>query len=249
VSDPRPFYDGLADLYHFIYADWDKSIETQGGVLDEIIRAAVPEAKRIADVACGIGTQSLGLAQRGYEVIASDISEQALDRAKREAASRDLKIDFRIDDMLHLSTYGDESVDALMACDNAVPHLLSDADISKAFAQFRRVIRPGGLCIISVRDYAAIGREPLRFVPYGVRYVPGGTISIFQLWEWDGDQYNLNMYFVRDEGAQVDTRVLRSRYYAITIAKLIDLFRAAGVVDVRRIDERFFQPLIVARLR
>jgi len=249
VSDPRPFYDGLADLYHFIYADWEKSIETQAAILDEIIRTDRPEAKLIADVACGIGTQALGLARRNYEVIASDISEQAIDRARREASTRGLRIDFRLDDMLRLSTYKDQSVDVLIACDNAIPHLLSDGEIASAFGQFRRVIKPGGTCIISVRDYAIVGREPMRFVPYGVRTLPKGTMSIFQLWEWEGDQYNLNMYFVGDDGAQVDTRVLRARYYAVSIVKLIDLFTKVGFVDVRRIDDLYFQPLIVARLR
>ncbi|HEV8657123.1 MAG TPA: methyltransferase domain-containing protein [Thermoanaerobaculia bacterium] len=247
MSDVRPFYDGLADLYHLIYEDWPRSIENQARALDEIIRAEAPHARTVADVACGIGTQALGLAQRGYEVIGSDISEQALQRAEREAAARNLRIDFHIDDMLRLSTYRDRSVDVLLACDNAIPHLLSDEEIASAFRQFHRVIKPGGLCVISVRDYAAISREPLRLVPYGVRALPEANVAIFQVWEWEGDQYNLSMYFVQDDGVRVNTRVLRSRYYAISIAKLIDLFTKAGFADVRRIDDRYFQPLIIAR--
>lgn len=249
MSDVRPFYDGLADLYHLIYEDWPASIERQSNALDKIIRAETPDARRVADVACGIGTQALGLAQRGYEVIASDVSEQALERAQREAAARNLQIDFRIDDMLRLSTYRDQSVDVLLACDNAVPHLLSDDAIASAFRQFHRVVRPGGTCLISVRDYAATPREPLRFVPYGVRALPEANVAIFQVWEWEGDQYNLSMYFVHDDGVRVDTRVVRTRYYAISIAKLIDLFTQAGFADVRRIDDRYFQPLIVASVR
>ncbi len=242
MSDTNAFYDPLASLYHLIYEDWPAAVESQGRALASII----PGGSVVADVACGIGTQSLGLAARGYKVIASDLSSESIVRAKHEAKKRGLAIDFRVDDMSRLSTYADRSIDALIACDNAVPHLLSDHDILAAFRQFRRVVRQGGMCIISIRDYAAIPREPFRFVPYGVRVTPKGRIAIFQVWEWHGHQYDLHMYFVRDDGQRADTQVFRSRYYAITIAKLIDLFAQAGFTGVRRIDDQYFQPLIVA---
>jgi ubiquinone/menaquinone biosynthesis C-methylase UbiE len=238
----------LAEVYHLIYEDWPASVERQGRVLDSIIRAATPAAKTVVDVACGIGTQSLGLASRGYSVIGSDISAGAIARAKREAATRGLTIDFHLDDMTRLSTYADRSADALIACDNAIPHLLTEVEILGAFSQFFRVIRPGGICVISVRDYAAVTRESSRVVPYGVRAIPEGKVAVFQVWHWEGDQYDLNMYFVRDAGDRVDTQVFRSRYYAVPIEKLIDLFREAGFIDVRRIDDEYFQPLIVARV-
>lgn len=82
-------------------------------------------------------------AARGYDVMASDISSAAVQRAPQEAAGRYLKIEFCVDDMSRLSTYADESVDALVACDNAIPHLLSDMEIASALRQFHRVIKPG----------------------------------------------------------------------------------------------------------
>ena len=247
MNDTNPFYDGLTDLYHLIYEDWPASIERQGKALDAIIRADSASAKTVADVACGIGTQALGLAARGYDVIASDISSGAVQRASREAAGRHLKIEFRVDDMSRLSTYADGCVDALVACDNAIPHLLSDMEIVGALRQFHRVIKPGGPCVISVRDYAAVSREPLRFVPYGVRVLPDSRLSLFQVWEWEGEQYRLHFYFVRDYGDRVDTQVFRARYYAVSIETLMQLFAQAGFVNIRRIDDQFFQPVIAAK--
>ena len=37
-----------------------------------------------------------------------------------------------------------EQFDLVMACDNAVPHLLSDAEILRAFGQMFACTRPGG---------------------------------------------------------------------------------------------------------
>ena len=38
---------------------------------------------------------------------------------------------------------------------------------------------------------------------------------------------------------------MRSRYYAISTTKLCDLMREVGFHNVRRIDEAFFQPVLV----
>lgn len=41
------------------------------------------------------------------------------------------------------------------------------------------------------------------------------------------------------------TRVFRSRYYAIPADRLLELMRDAGFENVRRVDEGFYQPVLV----
>jgi hypothetical protein len=68
------------------------------------------------------------------------------------------------------------------------------------------------------------------------------------VWEFHGQVYDLTMYFVEDgAGAECRTRTFRSRYYAVPINRLVDLLRESGFEAVRRIDGRFFQPVITAR--
>ena len=246
MSDTRTFYDDLADVYHLIYENWPASIERQSDALAALIREHDPAAAVIADVAAGIGTQALGLATKGYRVLASDLSPAAIARLDREARHRKVEVETKLDDMLELFTYPDASADVLLACDNAVPHLLSDELILRAFRQFHRVVRPGGLCALSVRDYAVMPPAKVRFNPYGVREIPGGRVAVFQVWEYEGDQYQLNMYFVFDRGGEVDTRVFRSRYYTVSINTLMRLLSDAGFRNVRRLDDVLFQPVITA---
>ena len=245
MSTTESFYDGLASIYDLIYEDWPRSVERQAEALEALIRARRPDAKIVADVACGIGTQALGLAEKGFEVTASDISREAVARAEREADARGLHIHFRVDDMERLSSYEAGAVEVLVACDNAIPHLLSDDAILAAFRRFQEVLRPGGMCAISVRDYAAMERGGTRLVPYGVRHRGSDRVIVFQVWEWEGDRYDLAMYFTFDDGQRVETRVFRSRYYAISIARLIELMSQAGFTGVERVDGVFFQPLVV----
>jgi hypothetical protein len=42
---------------------------------------------------------------------------------------------------------------------------------------------------------------------------------------------------------------MRSRYYAVTTQTLIRLMQEAGFADVQRLDNRFFQPLIIGTRR
>ena len=80
------FYDRLAPLYDLIFLDWDASMEQQAGQLAGIIRERWgTDVRTILDVACGIGTQSIGLARKGFAVTASDLSAGAVERAKVEA--------------------------------------------------------------------------------------------------------------------------------------------------------------------
>jgi SAM-dependent methyltransferase len=243
------FYDGLAPLYHLVYENWEASGKRQATALDSIIRSALGDAQhRIRDVACGIGTQSLGLAALGHRVTASDLSDAAVQRARQEAASRGLSIDFSVADMRALSSHSNGDFDVVVCMDNSLPHLLNDEDIAEAIDRFLVALRPGGLCLISVRDYAALERGGTQLRPHGVRLENGRRWLLFQLWEWRGAIYDLHFYLVEDnERGPCTTHVFRSSYYAVAIERLIELMSRGGFEQVRRINDVFFQPIISAR--
>ncbi len=92
-------YDGLADEYHLMFADWRAEVVRQGEVLDRLIRRQVePSASTVLDCAYGIGTQAIGLAIRGYTVHATDLSPAAVARAAREALSFGAALTFDVAD-------------------------------------------------------------------------------------------------------------------------------------------------------
>ena len=128
-------YDEIADYYHLLWEDWSTEISRQGHQLDELISTAlgVP-AGRLLDVSCGIGTQCLGLAARGYEVAGSDISVSSLRRAKNEATERGLDVEFKHVDMRALLQNFSNPYDAIICCDNALANFLNRraADRSRA---------------------------------------------------------------------------------------------------------------------
>jgi SAM-dependent methyltransferase len=241
------FYDKLAPFYHLIFEDWERSIERQGTALDSLIRSiAGPGARSVLDVACGIGTQALGLAARGYDVTASDISLGAVRRARAESERRKLPVKFSIADMRAAHKHHGCMFDVVLCADNSLPHLLTDGDILQALEQFFACVNPGGLCIVSVRDYAALEHGGVQFKPYGVRVDGNTRYALFQVWEWRDSLYDVHFYVVRDEGAEnCEIHVMRSVYYAISIAELTILMVRAGFANVQRLDDVFFQPVLV----
>ncbi len=246
------FYNQLAPYYKYLYDDWDRSVEKQAAILDQVIQEYFGDkVNNILDVACGIGTQAIGLTESGYRVTGSDISSEAIRIASQEAVSRNLEIDFSVADMRKLEQIQTGPFDLIIACDNAVPHLLSKKEILKTFKGFYTGVISGGGCLISVRDYGTLTREnnETRFVPRRIHEVGGGRVVLFDLWDFDGDMYQITTYILEDlDGKDLKATAVRGgKYYWIEIDELDHLFLQAGFQKVITIRDRYFQPLLLAK--
>jgi SAM-dependent methyltransferase len=242
------YYNQLAPFYRYLFPDWEKSVPWHAQVLDEVIQEFFSlQAGHILDAACGIGTQSIGLAQLGYQITASDISMVELDLARKEVARRSLRINFAIADMRKLGDVHKALFDLVIACDNAIPHLLSEEDILLAFQQFYNCTTEEGGCIISVRDYANMDLGGRRIYPRIVHQTPEGRVVLFDIWEFDDPYYDFTTYIVEDQGGKVArTHIIRGgRYYCITISALKRLLKQAGFRRVAIVREKYHQPILV----
>jgi SAM-dependent methyltransferase len=247
ASDTASFYDELAPFYHLLYGDWDEAVNRQGAALAGLLRAnGIASGEPVHDAACGIGTQTLGLLRHGYRVSASDLSPGAIERLNAELARRNVSANVSVDDLRTLGHVAPGSLAAVIACDNSIPHLLSDAEVLRAFESCHRCLRRGrrgGFRARLCRHRAQNRRSPVRDAQ--PRQAP---LPCRQVWEWDGDRYDLRLYLTTESPAGAcETRVLHSRYYAVTIARLLELMTEAGFAEVERHDEVLFQPVLLGR--
>ena len=132
----------------------------------------------------------------------------------------------------------------VLSCDNSLPHLLTDDDIRAALVQMHSCLHSGGGCLLTLRDYEAEPRGRGLFKPYGVREENDKRYFLFQVWDFDGDVYDLSMFFV-EEGNPPRTHVAHSKYYAIHPDHMATLLSEAGFQAVTRHDDWFYQPLLV----
>jgi len=242
----RAFYDDLAPLYHLIYEDWEASVARQGaGLASLILESWGPDVHTVLDAALGIGTQALGLLGRGFQVTGSDISTGAVSRARAEAATRSLPLVSLVADFRALPVRS-ATFDVVLVCDNALPHLDSEAEIQGALAECFRCVRHGGGCLISMRDYESsppAGTVEVR--PYGERLWAGRRYHLRQVWTWHGPRYDLSLEIAPADRAEAEVSVLKTSYLAIPVERMATLMRTAGFEHVRRVDGRFFQPVLI----
>jgi SAM-dependent methyltransferase len=244
----RAFYDELAPLYHLVYDDWERSVARQGEALASLIAECWgADARAVLDAALGIGTQALGLLPRGFSVTGSDLSVGAVSRARREAALRRLPLVALVGDFRALPVRS-AAFDVVLLCDNSLPHVDSEVDIGATLAECFRCVRRGGGCLISMRDYQSpppAGTVEVR--PYGERLWAGRRYHLRQVWTWRGPRYDLSFEITpaEREGPEAAATIVRTSYLAVPVEQVAGLMRTVGFERVRRVDGRFFQPVLV----
>jgi SAM-dependent methyltransferase len=255
-ADPvRRFYDELAPDHHLVYADWKASVRRQAAALDRLIRGHLgPRPLTVLDCACGIGTQSIGLALHGYRVHGTDLSPQAIERARREALGFAVRPSFAVADMRALGAHVEGTFDVVLACDNAIPHLLTDEDLGRALRIMGTKLVEGGLLLASLRDYDRLRVERPRITPPNVFEGADGRRIVFQLWDWtaDSDHYTVHLFIVQDRPGGWQMAHRTAAYRAIRRDELGERLRQAGYSDVSWSmpeESGYFQPIVSARKR
>ncbi|MFE7172394.1 class I SAM-dependent methyltransferase [Streptomyces sp. NPDC057616] len=253
TRSPRDFYDSLAADYHRTFLDWDASIARQAAVFDGLLRGELdgPGPYRVLDCACGIGTQAIGLARAGHRVVGSDLSTVAATRAAAEAAARGADLSTAAADMRQLP-FGRGVFDAVVCADNSIAHLLTTEDLEAALREMRRVLRDGGLLLLTLRDYDEARRTRPASVPPQVSHASDGRTITFQLWHWhdDGERYDQEYFQLLPDGDGWEVRVRHATSRALTRREVTDAVRSAaftGPTWHAPADSGFYQPVCVAR--
>jgi len=141
-------YDGLmVDGSYHKRADW----------LERLFRKSRIPVKSVLDLACGTGTIACLLAERGYQVIATDSSEEMLTQATGKAAFlEECAPLFLLQSMPRLRLA--EPVDAVVSTLDSLNYLTREKDIRETFSRVYRWLKPGGQFIFDVNSVYKLRR-------------------------------------------------------------------------------------------
>jgi SAM-dependent methyltransferase len=135
---------------------YNKSLDDD---LRELLHAINITKGRFLDLGTGPATQAIELSKLGFQVTATDISENAIIRARR-IANED--IEFVVDDILD-SKLKEDSFDYIF--DRGCFHVLEPSSRQRYVNQISRILREGGLLFLktfSAKEPSA-GGGPYRF--------------------------------------------------------------------------------------
>lgn len=245
----QTFYNNMAAQYDKLFLDWNATTREQAVILDKIFSdSGFDREAKILDCACGIGTQAIGLAALGYQVTASDISDNELDEAKRRAKEHNVEIRFEHADFCALSEVFDEQFDIVIAMDNALPHMLTSESLESAVKSIVGQVRSGGIFVASIRDYDSLLEEMPPYSPPYIHKTEKGQRVSFQTWLWKDDNYRLTQYIIEDDET-LQISKFECEYRATRRAELTKMLLENGCSEVTwKYPEEtgFYQPIVVA---
>jgi len=140
-------YHGLASSYDGLMVDG--SYRKRADWLEKLFRKSRIPVRDVLDLACGTGTIACLLAERGYQVIATDASEEMLTQAAMKAAVLEENAPlFLLQSMPRLRLT--EPVDAVVSTLDSLNYLTREKDIRETFCRVYRWLKPGGQFIFDV---------------------------------------------------------------------------------------------------
>jgi SAM-dependent methyltransferase len=165
-ADARDFYDGLGGEYDLMVS-WETRLRREEGFFDALF--AAEGTRRVLDAACGTGMHALSFARRGLACAGADLSPAMVERARANARAAGVDVPFAVAGFGGIAAALPGPWDAVTCLGNSLPHLLDDAALDACLADFRALLRPGGLLVLQNRAYDRLLRERRRFMPVAAR--------------------------------------------------------------------------------
>ena len=140
-------YQSLADSYDALMADAEH--RRRAAFLMRAFRKSKPAVHTVLDLACGTGSLTRLLAQRGYEMIGADLSEEMLAQAAEKCRGvGDPEPIFLHQAMEDLDLYG--TIDACVCCLDSVNYVTRSGKLARAFQRVHTFLMPGGLFLFDI---------------------------------------------------------------------------------------------------
>ena len=234
-------YSALAASYDELTQD--VGYEKRAAFVEKLfLRSHIP-VHTVLDLACGTGTMTALLTERGYELIGVDGSEDMLLEAREKAQTlTGVPPLFLHQSMPELDLYG--TVEAAICCLDSINYLTRPRDVQRTFNRLHDTIAPGGSLVFDIHAVSKMEkldgevlldeREDV-FCLWRTRYrknvkMLDYEVDLFRLqpdgaWERDFEEHHQRAYTVEELTAWLE----EAGFTAI---------RTHGELKLRRANER-----------
>jgi len=185
-----------------------------------------PKGLSVLDIGCGTGNLSFELSKHFKKVIAIDLDEAMLEKARQKSI---IGIQFLSKDMLIIEKeFGVNTFDAVICFGNTLVHLDGPESILDFFIQSRKILRNNGKLLLQTINYDRIIEQEIKGLPT----IENDKIMFVRNYRLHTDQKTIDfetILTVKDSGQQIINAI---RLYPLRNVELINLLMQAGFKDI-----------------
>ena len=230
-------YESFASVYDLFMNDVDYDGWTD--YIEEIWKKFGLTPGLVCELGCGTGNITLRLAERGYDMIAVDLSAEMLSEAEKKAEEKNINALFLMQDMREFELYGTVS-SVLCLCDS-LNYITEDEDMQDVFDLVNNYLDPGGLFIFDLNT-----EYKFREI-YGQNTFSETSDDAVYIWEnyYDEEErineYYLN-FFVKNGGGTYDRTQEEHYERAYSLEEIKGFIEKSGMRFEAAYDAFTFEP-------
>lgn len=230
----------LAPIYLWMAGGSEAALRA-GATEIEQLNLSVTDGATVVDLGAGFGMHSIPLARQGARVIAIDTSAMLL-RTLEELAG-DLPVQAVEADLLAFPDHITRKPAAILCMGDTLTHLPDRGAVDSLIEGVAAALSPGGVFVVSFRDYSVPMRDDQRFIP--VRSDDDRILICFLEYEPDTVVVHDIVHERTEEGWQ--TRVSHYRKLRLSPQELIASCEANGFTVRREAGLRGMVRLLARR--
>ena len=203
------------------------------------------EKNLVVDLGCGTGKFTEILADRGYDVMGINLSEEMLGIALERRDSLRHRTLYLCQDMREFELYG--TAGTFVSVGDSVNYLLTDEDMIKLFKRVNTFLFPGGIFVFDFKTLH-LYRDVI-----GDSTIAEDREDCSFIWEnWYDDESRINEYdlslFIRETGVKEDDNLFRKyqeihRQRGYTLEEMKRFAEEAGLTWIAEMDSDSMGPV------
>ena len=242
-TDYRLTADRITEMISRYGLSKPSHLRTGASEAKDVLLAA--EKNLVVDLGCGTGKFTEILADRGYDVMGIDLSQEMLGIALERRDKRGHRTLYLCQDMREFELYG--TAGTFVSVGDSVNYLLTDEDMDKLFRRVNTFLFPGGIFVFDFKTLH-LYRDVI-----GDSTIAEDRDDCSFIWEnWFDEETNINEYdltlFIRDEAGEKDDNLFRKyreihRQRGYTLDEMKKFASVAGLIWVTEMDSDTMGPV------
>lgn len=223
-------YSAFSMVYDILMKDVE--YELWADYIEEVFKKEKVQASNMAELACGTGNLTNILANRGYHLLGTDISEDMLYMAREKEITGQGSVTYIQQDMCEMQL--PTQLDAVICACDGFNYILEDQDLQKVFSLVKNHMKEDGVFIFDISsDYKL--KNILGYNIYAENHE-----NVSYIWEnfYDEDEcicdFDLTIFI--KEGQFYKKFEERHSQRAYTVREIKEFLQKAGFTQIKIFD-------------